>query len=296
VIGSSELEDAALAAAAERVGAWAAFHVPRAANSRGVCEAWAAASDEEDAENPDPVRLLVISGDEALANPAVRALAEHAEHVLVFAMFDRPTRAVADLVLPGTSYLEREGTYVNLEGRLQRLRRAVVPPAPDELAWISGLAERFSVDLSPYAAGVFDELSALIYDGLAFSQVGERAPLPVRSAPEPGTGEPQPPQPQPRKADADGALRLVAYRPLFSGPAVERVPELQFQRAQPVLEIAADDARARGIRPGDDVEVRSNGTSARLRARVSHTLARGTVRAADEHVAGLPNDVEVTRA
>ncbi|MFL6006808.1 MAG: molybdopterin-dependent oxidoreductase [Gaiellaceae bacterium] len=296
VIGSAELDDAALAADAERVGAWAAFHIPRAANSRGVCEAWAAASDEEEAENPDPVRLLVISGDEALANPAVRALAEHAEHVLVFAMFDRPTRGVADLVLPGTSYLEREGTYVNLEGRLQRLRRAVVPPAPDELAWISGLAERFSVDLSPYAAGVFDELSALIYDGLAFSQVGERAPLPLRSAPEPETAEPQPARPQARTADANGALRLVAYRPLFSGPAVERVPELQFQRAQPVLEIAADDARARGIRPGDEVEVRSNGTSARLRARVSRTLARGTVRAADEHVDGLPRDVEVTRA
>jgi predicted molibdopterin-dependent oxidoreductase YjgC len=293
LIGSSELENAALAADAERVGAWAAFHVPRAANARGVCEAWAAASDEEEAENPDPVRLLVISGDEAVANPAVRALAEHAEHVLVFAMFERPTRALADLVLPGTSYLEREGTYVNLEGRLQRLRRAVVPPAPDELAWISGLAERFSVDLSPYAAGVFDELSALVYDGIAFSQIGERAPLPVRSAPEP---EPEPQPVQPREASTSGALRLVAYRPLFSGPAVERVRELQFQRAQPVLEIADADARARGIRPGDDVEIRSDGTSARLRARVSRTLARGTVRAADEHVAGLPHDVEVTRA
>ncbi len=291
LIGSGELDNASLAADAERLDAWAAFHVPRGANARGVCEAWAAASDEDEAENPEPVRLLVISGDEALANPAVRALAEQAEHVLVFAMFERPARALADLVLPGTSYLEREGTYVNLEGRLQRLRRAVVPPAPDELAWISGLADRFDVDLSPYAAGVFDELSALIYDGLGFSQIGERSPLPARSAP-----EPQPVQPQPRKADTNGGLRLVAYRPLFSGPAVERVPELQFQRPEPVLEIAADDARARGIRPGDDVEVGSNGTSARLRARLSRTLPRGTVRAADEHVAGLPHDVEVTRA
>jgi len=236
------------------------------------------------------VRLLVISGDEALANPAVRALAEQAEHVLVFAMFERPARALADLVLPGTSYLEREGTYVNLEGRLQRLRRAVVPPAPDELAWISGLAERFGVDLSPYAAGVFDELSELIYDGLAFSAVGERAPLPKRLPPESPPAQPEPPGPQ-----ASG-LRLVAYRPLFSGPAVERVPELQFQRPEPVLEIASDDAHARGIRPGDDVDVSFNGTSARLRAKISRTLPGGTVRAAEEHVAGLPHDVEVTRA
>jgi predicted molibdopterin-dependent oxidoreductase YjgC len=290
LIGAGEHDNAALAAEARRLGVWAAFHVPRAANARGVGEAWAAASDEDEPELPDPVRLLVISGDEALVNPAVRALAEKAEHVLVFAMFERPARTIADLVLPGTSYLEREGTYVNLEGRLQRLRRAVVPTAPDELEWISGLAERFGVEVSPYAAGVFDELSALIYDGLAFSQVGERAPLPARTPP-----EPQPAESQPRKPEATG-LRLVAYRPLFSGPAVERVPELQFQRPPAVLEIAADDARARGIAPGDDVEIRSNGTSATLRARISRALPRGTVRAPEEHVSGLAHDVEVTRA
>jgi anaerobic selenocysteine-containing dehydrogenase len=166
----------------------------------------------------------------------------------------------------------------------------VLPPAPDELAWISGLAERFGVDVSPYAAGAFEELSALIYDGLAFSDVGETAPLPERSAP-----EAEPAQPRARERAPRG-LRLVAYRPLFSGPAVDRVPELAFQRAQPELEIAPDDARARGIQPGDEVDVRSNGTSARLRARFSRTLPPGTVRAPAEHVAELAHDVEVKRA
>jgi NADH dehydrogenase/NADH:ubiquinone oxidoreductase subunit G len=290
LIGSGEQTSATLAADARRLGAWAAFYIPRAANARGVCEAWAAASDEEESESPDPVRLLVISGDEALVNPDVRALAEQAEHVLVFAMFERSARTIADLLLPGTSYLEREGTYVNLEGRLQRLRRTVLAPAPDELAWISGLAERFGVDVSPYAAGAFEELSALVYDDLAFSEIGERAPLPERSTP-----DPEPAQPVDAKSSAQG-LRLVAYRPLFSGPAVERVPELQFQRAQPVLDIAPDDARSRGITPGDEVDVRSNGSTARLRARFSRTLPPGTVRAPAEHVANLAHDVEVTRA
>ena len=80
----------------------------------------AAASDEEEPEAPDPIRLLVISGDEALANDDVRALAELAQHVLVIAMFERPARGLADVLLPGTSYLERDGTMVNLEGRPQR--------------------------------------------------------------------------------------------------------------------------------------------------------------------------------
>src|SRR5580765_2298038 len=68
LIGSGVHDSAALAAEAQRLGAWAAFYIPGAANARGVCEAWAAASDDKEPESPDPVRLLVISGDEALAN------------------------------------------------------------------------------------------------------------------------------------------------------------------------------------------------------------------------------------
>jgi NADH dehydrogenase/NADH:ubiquinone oxidoreductase subunit G len=281
-----------LAAHARRLGVWGAFFLPRAPNARGVCEAWSAAADEEEREPPDPVRLLVISGDEALANPAVRKLAEQAEHVLALAMFERPARTLADLILPGTSYLERDGTYVNLEGRLQRLRRSVLPPAPDELFWIAKLGERFGVEISPYASMVFTELSDQIYDGLPFSAIGEQAPLPERRA---ASDEGAAPPKQPRAARGKG-LRLVTYRPLFSGPAVERVPELEFQRPDPVLEISAADARSRKLANGDEVDVSSNGTSARLRVRIARDLAKGTVRAADEHARELAANVEVKRA
>jgi len=37
------------------------------------------------------------------------------------------TVEIADIVLPGTSYIEKEGTYVNLEGRWQETRMAVAP-------------------------------------------------------------------------------------------------------------------------------------------------------------------------
>jgi NADH-quinone oxidoreductase subunit G len=284
-----------LAAHARRLGVWGAFYLPLAPNARGVCEAWSATSDEEEPEAPDPIRLLVISGDEALANPDVRALAQQAERVLVFAMFARPARGLADLLLPGTSYLERDGTYLNLEGRRQRLRRAVSPPAPDELAWLSSLGARFGVELSPHASVLFEEISPRIFDGLSLGAIGERAPLlPRREAAEPG-GAVEPPEPAPAGAEPVAGLRLVAYRPLFSGPAVERVPELQFQRPDAVLELAESDARSRGIEDGDEIEVRSNGTTARLRARLSRKRAAGTVSAAEEHVRGLAHDVEVLK-
>jgi anaerobic selenocysteine-containing dehydrogenase len=267
----------------------AAFHLPKTANGRGVADGWAAAADEE-AENPEPIGLLVVSGDEAAADPNVRAMAEHAEKVLAIAMFRRPLTPWADLVLPGTSYLERDGTYVNLEGRLQRLRRAAIPPAPDELAVLARLAQRFGVELSPYPAVVFDEVSAIAYGGLPFGEVGERAALPAR-VPSSAVGGDKVSDTSP-VPDGPG-LQLVTYRPLFSGPAVERVPELQFQRPGPEVELSREDARRLGIANGQTVEVSSNGTSVRLRARLSRELAAGVARVPDEHVGGLEGRVEI---
>ena len=265
-----------------------AFHLPRTANGRGAADAWAAASDEE-GPNPEPIALLVVSGDEAAADPGVRALAERADRVLAISMFRRPVAGWADLVLPGTSYLERDGTYVNLEGRLQRLRRTVIPPAPDELAWISRLAERFGVEVPPYASAVFAELSKRIYDGLPFGEVGEQATLRTRSeAPAPELPE-QPPAPEGK------GLRLVRYRPLFSGPAVERVPELEFQRVEAEIELSPADAEKRGIGSGETVTVSHNGTSLELRARVSRGLREGVVRIPADHAGTLGGTVEVSK-
>jgi predicted molibdopterin-dependent oxidoreductase YjgC len=231
---------------------------------------------------------LIVSGDEAAANPAVRAMAEQAEHVLVISMFHGLAAGWADLVLPGTSYLERDGTYINLEGRVQRLRRAVIPPAPDELAWISRLAERFGVDVSPYPSAVFEDVAAIAFGGIPFGQVGEQAELPPATQAEPRGLSPKGSDP------SSSGLKLIRYRPLFSGPAVERTPELQFQRPLPEVEISQHDAADKRIRPGDEVTVRSNGTSVTLRARISEDVRAGVVRIADEHAADLQPSVELS--
>jgi predicted molibdopterin-dependent oxidoreductase YjgC len=210
--------------------------------------------------------------------------------VLVIAMFQGIAAGWADLVLPGTSYLERDGSYLNLEGRVQRLRRAVIPPAPDELAWLSKLAERFGVDVSPYPTLVFEEVSAIAFGGVPFGEIGERAALPPATAETERLGSDpfgvRPPQ---------SGLRLVRYRPLFSGPAVERIPELQFQRPQPEVELAEEDGRSRGIRNGDEITLRSNGTSVTLRARLTAELRAGVLRVPEEYAGDLQPIVEVAK-
>jgi predicted molibdopterin-dependent oxidoreductase YjgC len=88
-------------------------------------------------------------------------------------------------------------------------------------------------------------------------------------------------------------LKLVAYRPLFSGAAVERTPELQFQRPSGDVQISRADAKARGIRHGATVTVSSNGTFVELRAQIARDLAAGTVRVAASDAGDLHAIVEV---
>jgi len=292
--GSGDRGGAQLAALAAELGldsrpGSGAFHLPATPNGCGVAEAWAAAADADET-NPEPIGLLIVSGDEAAADPNVRALAERAESVIAISMFHGLAAGWADLVLPATSYLERDGTMMNLEGRLQRLRRTVVPPCPDELAWLAKLAERFDVSLSPYAARVFAEVSERIFGGVPFGEVGEYAPLGPRaqlngSRPTFSEGHPV----------AGGAgLRLVRYRPLFSGPAVERVPELQFQRPAAEVELSYEDARRRGVENGAEVTVSTNEANLRLRAKVSRRFPAGLARVAEEHAGDLGLHVEVS--
>jgi NADH-quinone oxidoreductase subunit G len=276
VLVGSGISAQELAALATEFDVASVFHLPATPNGRAVAEAWGAPARE-----PRRVDVLLVSGEEAASDRRVRALGEKAKHVIAISAFADLCRGWVDLVLPGTSYLERDGTLVNLEGRVQRLRRAVIPPAPDELAWLAKLGERFGVEISPYP----ENLGA----------VGERAPLPPRAPNPPSDKLSQGPVGTSAPATG-GGLRLVRYHALFSGPAVERVPELEFQRPEAEVELSQHDAASLGIVSGDDVVVRSNGTSARLRARVNRRLVAGALRAAEEHVRGLKEAVKVSKA
>jgi NADH-quinone oxidoreductase subunit G len=267
-------------ALAESLGGKASVYMlPRTPNGRGVSAAWRAAGDGrgDEPRADQEIGALIVSGDEATYDPRVSELAHRAGFVLTTAMFQSELTGWSHLVLPGTSYLEREGTIVNLEGRPQRLRRAVVPSFPDELEWLAALGERFGVSIAPWPSEPLPEA---------------RAALPERAT----EGVVVAPTASARKRSAAKRMQLVRYRPLFSGGAVERVPQLQFQRPLAEVELARADADERGITGGDIVHVKSNGTSRELRARINRRLHTGVVRIAEEHAEGLERDVEVRKA
>jgi len=266
-----------------------ALLLPASPNARGVGEAWAAAGEEN--RQPRQIGLLLVSGDEAASDPQVRQLAEHARATVALTLFAADSSEWADLVLPATSYLERSGTMRNLEGRLQRLRGATGSPVRPELSWLLELAGRLGVELPSSEATLFAELTAKTLDGVSLTSLGDRAPLPPRGevkALEAARAEAPP-------TLLGGPLELIRYRALFSGPEVEHVPELAFQRPAAEVEISPEDADRRGISGDDEVVVRSNGTRVTLRARINAALLPGMVRVAAEHCTELARGVEVSR-
>ncbi len=263
---------AALASALELGSGSGVYYLPRTPNGRGVSATWRAAGAGRGSD-PEPdaeVAALIVSGDEALYDARVLGLAERARFVLTTSMYMTEITGWSHLVLPGTSYLERDGTTVNVEGRPQRQRRAVAPPAGfDELEFFARLAERFGVDLPPVGSGL-----ALQQRDVAMQDLTP---------------------PSPRTAPA-GSFSLLRYRPLFAGAAVDRVPQLQFQRPAGEIELAHADGRELGVRTGDTVAVRSNGTSRQLTAKLNRRLRRGVVRIARPDAEGLDDVVQVEKA
>jgi predicted molibdopterin-dependent oxidoreductase YjgC len=75
--------------------------------------------------------LLAEWPDEALA----RAALEKAPFVLVQTPLLTPTAQLADVVLPSAGFAEEDGTLTNLEGRVQSLGRAVMPPGEARNGW-----------------------------------------------------------------------------------------------------------------------------------------------------------------
>jgi formate dehydrogenase major subunit len=104
---------------------------------------------------------------------------EKLDHLVVQEIFLTKTAQMADVVLPAAAtWCEGEGTVVNSERRVQRMRKAVEPPgdARDELWIISQLAKRMGKDFgNPSAEDAWNELRSLApaFKGMTYKRLEE---------------------------------------------------------------------------------------------------------------------------
>ncbi len=145
------------------------------------------------------MRAVYIVGEnparsEADQTRAVRLLSG-LEHLVVQDIFLTQTAELAHVVLPAAAgWAESEGTVTNSERRVQRVRRALEPPAGarDDIEIISELARRLGCDWGhPTAEQVWDECRRLspMHGGMAYHRLEELGGLqwPCPDESHPGT-------------------------------------------------------------------------------------------------------------
>ncbi len=258
--------------------------VPEGPNERGL-HALGFRDDPADvlrrAEDGTLQMLIVLGDDDPLSRfpEAERweAAVQRCESVVASSLFPTPTALWAHVILPATSPMEKDGTITNLEGRTQRLRPFLPPPAgvAPELAVLAAAGRHLGLELPTSPSHAFAAIAATVplLAGLTWEGIGRQAPV--------ATDRPKavkvPKAPAGSPAEHSGDLRAIGRRPLFAGAAVARTERLAFQRTGEIV-LAREDALRLGIAEGADVTVRHAGGATTGTARLSRTLAAGAVR------------------
>jgi NADH-quinone oxidoreductase subunit G len=260
------------------------LRTPRAANEIGIAAAGLGTASPEQAlelAESGTIKALVLLGADPVgdwhAGERWRNALARCFFALQVAGFQNDSSGWVTTIVPESQILEKDGTLVNLEGRVQRLRAAAKAPAgvSDGYAWAAELGARLGVELPHDPPAAFAELAGRrpAFAGLSWSEIGERAPLGERTAP----GD-APPAPQVAAAAVPQTV-VVGFRELMSGAAVDHTEALHFQRRHGI-EIAFDDAQSLGISTGDRIQVTHDGRTVTGAALVQRGLRAGVVRMA----------------
>jgi NADH-quinone oxidoreductase subunit G len=136
IVGPGGLGAGALGAAVKAAGpfikdGWNGFNVLHTAAARmaGLMLGYARPGGIADIEAANPKLVLLLGADEVEPTRFGNAFKVYVGH-----HGDAGARQ-ADLVLPGAAYAEKHGTWVNIEGRVQRGERAVFPPGEAREDW-----------------------------------------------------------------------------------------------------------------------------------------------------------------
>ncbi|MDQ3482689.1 MAG: NADH-quinone oxidoreductase subunit NuoG, partial [Pseudomonadota bacterium] len=141
-------------------GDWNGFNVIHTAASRmaGLMLGFSQAGGITDIEAASPQMVLLLGADELAPERFKSAFKVYVGH-----HGDAGAR-MADLVLPGASYAEKHGTYMNLEGRVQRSEKATFPPGLAREDWTI-LRAVSDLLVAPLAFDTFDQLrKAMVAD------------------------------------------------------------------------------------------------------------------------------------
>lgn len=251
------------------------------------------------------IKVIYIMGENSLVSDPnsnqVRRALENTEFLVVQDILMTPTARVADVVLPGACWAEKDGTFTNTERRVQRIRRAVAPPGEALPDWeiICRVAEELGGKGFGFESTeeIFAEIASLTpsYSGMSYRRLGTGGlQWPCRGPEDDGTAflhqgefargkgkfadvEYRPPAELP---DEDYPLMMMTGRIAFhyhTGTMTRSSPSLDREVDTAYVEVNPEDAEALGLGTGQPAKLTSRRGEIVLNAKVTDRVCRGQV-------------------
>ncbi len=246
--------------------------------------------------------MFIQGEDIAQSDPNVahvKAALGALELLVVQDLFLNETAKFAHVFLPGTSFLEKDGTFTNAERRINRVRPVMAPKCGKQewqVACELATAMGYPMDYSQ-SSEIMDEIAATTpsFAGVSFARLDAEGSLqwPCNDAAPHGTrimhvdgfvrGKGHfvdtPFVPTDERTNRKFPLILTTGRILSQynvGAQTRRTPNVLWHH-EDVVEIHEHDAETRGIRTGDSVTITSRVGETVLRAKVSDRVPQGVV-------------------
>ena len=250
------------------------------------------------------IKALYIMGENPVVSDpdsshTVKAL-KSLELLVVQDIFMTETAELAHVVLPGSSFAEKVGTFTNTERRVQRVRRAVNSPgqAMKDSLIIMELSKRMGYEMNySHTVEIFREIGQAwpALAGMSYARLedgGLQWPCPTHD--HPGTqflfkgGFPRGKgrfslvtfKPSHEETDSEYPYLLTTGRTLFqyhTGTMTRRVKAINTVSPEAFIEINPEDAKSLSVREGSSVKVSSRRGSITLKVLVSKRPAKGVV-------------------
>jgi len=227
--------------------------------------------------------LYVVGENPMVSDPDighVEKAIKNTEFLVVQDIFLTPTAELAHVVLPGTSFAEKDGTFTNTERRVQLLRKAIEPVGESKPDWeiIQEISNRFGYEMNYESAeDIMKEISTLTpsYGGITYERLeGDGLAWPCPDKDHPGTKFLH----KDKFARGLGLFHAIDYQPpaevvddeypfwlstgrvhvhYHTGTMTRVSPTLHAEIPEGKLEMHPEDGERLGVRQGEKVKVAS---------------------------------------
>lgn len=200
------------------------------------------------------------------------------ELLLVTDPFMSESAAAANVYIPVATFAEKDGSFTNLEGRVQSIAKAVDKGVFTDACVVSAIAKGLGKELPSGVCAVRSaiEKEVPLYAGINWD--GGVVSYPYVFAGEVAATD--------GKAKGKGKFFLYpASLRLHSGSFTRWSPDLAKVYGEPVLEIGVEDAKELGIKSADRVKVKGEGFEGEFLVEIEKKVSKGCIALPEDFVA-----------